>query len=90
MGSKSTMLRKFLIVLGLASIVFGALSFIAFNYTFFKALTSAEFEYAHGWQKPLAIISNLQITASNAIQEMAIGGICLFLAHKIRPFGDKS
>jgi len=84
------MLRKFLIVLGLASILFGVLSFAAFNVTFFNTINSPNMKIESGWEQYLYIIGNLQITASNAIQEMAVGGICLFLAQKIKPFGDKN
>jgi hypothetical protein len=88
-GSKNNMLRKFLIILGFASILFGVLSFAGFIVILLRTLNDANIELGSGWEKYLYIIGNLQISASNAVQEMAVGGICLYLSHKIKPFGDK-
>lgn len=86
MGSKERMLQKFLIVVGLGSIIFGVLFFIMTMFATINALGEIQAyidESATGGEQAFFILTAAQTYGYAMFEGLTLGGICLYLALKL-------
>lgn len=85
-GAKPDMLRKYLVVVGFGAIIFGILFFVLTMIATFSSLDelNAYREMSvSGREKRLMIMYAVQTYGFAMFEGLTLGGICLYLAHKI-------
>lgn len=86
MGTKPDMLRKYLTIVGLGAILFGVVFFLLTTISSVKAISKFEAPIRDSltdWEKFFFILTAAQSYGFQMFQSLTLGGVCLYLAHKL-------